>query len=102
MSGQTRVESQTEAAELITRLAGLALSRPESEREAYLRSACGSNSELLGEAWKYVQCQKRTKGHLLDPLYSGTGFDYPFEPGQLLISRFRILRKVAHGGMGIV
>ena len=29
-------------------------------------------------------------------------FEHPFEPGDLLDGRFRIVREVAQGGMGIV
>jgi eukaryotic-like serine/threonine-protein kinase len=80
----------------------LALGRPEDEREDYLRSACGTNSELFDQAWKYVQAEGRMKGFLLDPLYPRAEWDHPCEPGQVLIGRFRILREVAQGGMGIV
>jgi serine/threonine protein kinase/cytochrome c-type biogenesis protein CcmH/NrfG len=83
-------------------LVELALSRPEDEREGYLRSACGSNTELFAEAWSYIHWEKRMQGFLLDPLHPPACGQAPFEPGQLLINRFRLVREVAQGGMGIV
>jgi eukaryotic-like serine/threonine-protein kinase len=96
------MERTTQADELVMSLVELALTRPEDEREAYLRSACGNNSELFAKTWSYVEWEKRMKGFLLDPLYPQAEYDYPFEPGQVLINRFRIVREIAHGGMGIV
>ncbi|HMF74919.1 MAG TPA: tetratricopeptide repeat protein [Bryobacteraceae bacterium] len=95
------MQDTTQADELVMTLVELALTRPEDEREAYLRSACGRNSELFEQAWKYVQWEKRMEGFLIDPLYPAE-CDHPFEPGQLLINRFRVVREVAQGGMGIV
>jgi tetratricopeptide (TPR) repeat protein/TolB-like protein len=42
------------------------------------------------------------QGFLLDPLIPAAEDETPFEPGQLLDGRFRIVREVARGGMGIV
>src|SRR5437762_2048868 len=42
------------------------------------------------------------KGFLLEPLYPATPPERPFEPGQLVDDRFRIVNEVAEGGMGIV
>jgi serine/threonine protein kinase len=41
-------------------------------------------------------------GFLLDPLYPAASYEHPFEPGELLDGRFRIVREIAQGGMGIV
>ncbi len=41
-------------------------------------------------------------GFLLDPLYPAASNEHPFEPGELLDGRFRIVREIAQGGMGIV
>ena len=80
----------------------LALTRPEDEHEAYLRSACGSDSGMFDKVWSYIQWEKRMKGFMLDPLHPQAEVVRPFEPGQQLINRFRIVREVAQGGMGIV
>src|SRR5258708_11754588 len=42
------------------------------------------------------------KGFLLELLYSPTVNEHPFELGDLLDGRFRILREIAQGGMGVV
>src|SRR5437660_193520 len=83
-------------------LVELALARPPEYREAYLRSACSSDPQLLKEVWKYVQWEERMNGFLLEPLYPPVSSEDPFEPGQTLVNRFRIVRKVGEGGMAVV
>ena len=41
-------------------------------------------------------------GFLLDPLYTQPSSEVGFKPSELLENRFRIVREVARGGMGIV
>src|ERR1700678_3299042 len=79
-----------------------ALARPIEEREAYLDSACAGNSELFGQVRSYVESEQRMHGFLLEPLFSAAKPEHPFEPGELLDGRFRIVREVAQGGMGVV
>src|SRR5215472_13305614 len=88
--------------ELVMTLVELALAQPENQREKYLETACSGNSSLFEQAWSYVQTEARMHGFLLDPLYPPAQEENPFEPGQLLEGRFRIVREVARGGMGIV
>lgn len=88
--------------DLVMKLVESALSRPPGEREAFLRLACGEDGELLREVWRYVQADERMQGFLLEPLINLTAPEHPFEPGQLLDSRFRIVREIAQGGMGVV
>ena len=92
----------TKADDLIMSLVEQALARPKEEREDYLKNACGRDPELFGRAWKYIQWEERMGGFLLEPFYPPGYCERPFEPGQLLIHRFRIVREVAQGGMGIV
>ena len=96
------MESKTQINEFAMTLVEEALSHPEDEREAFLRHACGSNLALFTEAWNYVQWEKRMQRFLLDPLIALPDNKPPFVPGQVLIHRFRIIREVAQGGMGIV
>ena len=83
-------------------LVDLALARPADERESFLRAACSTDSDLLQQAWNYVQWEQRMNGFLLEPLCHALDQERPFTPGDLLEGRFRILREVAEGGMGIV
>src|ERR1700680_2155987 len=94
--------AKREADERVMSLVELALARPCAEREVYLRGACAEDTELLAEVQGYVQCEERMKGFLLDPLFAPASDGRLFEPGQLLDNRFRIVRELAEGGMGIV
>ena len=100
------MQDQSQADELLMTLVEQTLERPEDQREVYLRAACAGDSELFSQVWKYVRWEKRMDGFLLDPLYSPlysrSDPEPVFAPGQLLIGRFRIVREVAQGGMGIV
>src|SRR5262249_29818649 len=82
-------------------LVEMALARPYGERENYLRSACADDPELFDLVRKYVEWEERMDGFLLDPLYSILS-EHHFEPGDVLDGRFRIVREVAQGGMGVV
>ncbi|HEV2199131.1 MAG TPA: protein kinase [Bryobacteraceae bacterium] len=88
--------------EVVMTLVDLALDQPPEEREAYLKSACAGDNELFGRAWHYVQWEDRMHGFLLDPLLPPPAAEPALEPGQMLDGRFRIVREVARGGMGVV
>jgi len=59
--------------ELVMGLVEKALEKPSSNREAYLREACGDNSELFERVWHYIEWEERMHGFLLDPLPAYTG-----------------------------
>src|SRR5579864_9767693 len=95
---QTRVRDDESTMTLVDQ----ALDRPPEEREAYLRSACGNDLNMFNAVWRYVQWEQRMGGFLLDPLLPPFVEQHPFQPGDLLLDRFRIVREVDEGGMGIV
>jgi serine/threonine protein kinase/tetratricopeptide (TPR) repeat protein len=108
--------------ELLMSLVEQALGQPEDQRRAYLESACAGNSELFEQAVNYVSWEERMHGFLLEPLFrppsadthssvptqlmtpaeNTAGAEQVFETGQRLDNRFRIVRELARGGMGIV
>ena len=88
--------------ELVMSLVEAALAQPLRERKAYVQQACSDNTELFSQVWGYVESEERMNGFMLEPFYRPDFLEHPFEPGQLLDGRFRIIREVARGGMGIV
>jgi tetratricopeptide (TPR) repeat protein len=88
--------------ELVMSLVEKALAQPLDEREYYLQSACGGNTELFSQVWSYVESEQRMHGFLMEPLCPPAVPEHPFEPGEVLEGRFLIVREVARGGMGIV
>jgi serine/threonine protein kinase len=88
--------------ERLLTLAESALARAAGDREPFLREACGPDTELFDQVWDYVRWEQRMDRFLLEPLFAPLPEEPPFEPGELLDGRFRILREVAQGGMGVV
>ena len=88
--------------DLVMRLVELALAQPPGVRETYVRTACGGDSELFSSVWDYVQWDERMQDFLLEPLFPPPSLEHPFEDGDVLEGRFRIVREVAQGGMGVV
>ena len=97
MTEQVRDDTQ------VMSLVILALALPAEEREGYLASACAGDAALLEQVRNYIQAEDRMKGFLMEPLYPlPASQEYRFRPGELLVGRFRIVREVARGGMGVV
>src|ERR1700723_2610280 len=94
--------SKTWDDDLVMKLVERVLARSPEEREAFLQSTCSQDTELFTEVWQYVQWEQKMGGFLLDPIYPSAPPEHPFEPGELLDERFRIVRELARGGMGIV
>jgi len=88
--------------EVVMRLVEQALQLPEEKREAHLRNECGGDASLFETVWKYVKWDERMKGFLLHPAFSLLAEEFELEPGLVLENRFRIVRKVGVGGMGVV
>jgi tetratricopeptide (TPR) repeat protein len=87
--------------ELVMRLLTMTLEQSPGDRRAFLENACIGNSELFQQVWYYVEATQTLGDFLLHPVLSCDS-GHPFQPGDLLLSRFRIVRHVAEGGMGIV
>jgi tetratricopeptide (TPR) repeat protein len=83
-------------------LVEMALASPSHSREQYLKEACGGDIALLELVQGYVDWERRMDGFLSEPLYPRRFLEHPFEAGELLHERFRIIREIARGGMGIV
>jgi serine/threonine protein kinase len=88
--------------ELVMSLVESALERPSEELEPYLRSVCGDNPDLYQEVRKRVEWEQRMGGFLRDPLIPSEIMNPRLEPGTRLADRFRIVREVGSGGMGVV
>lgn len=94
------MQSQIEYDDLVMSLVEAALARPPAEREAYLQSSCTGQPGLYGEVRTRVEWEERMGGFLQEPIVrSGTRV---FQPGELLGGRFRIVRHIGSGGMGVV
>jgi serine/threonine protein kinase/tetratricopeptide (TPR) repeat protein len=84
-------------------LVEFALRFPAEEREARLKTACLNDVDLYTQVWTYVQAEERMKGFLLEPIYSLADPNLQhLQPGELLEDRFRIVREISQGGMGVV
>jgi tetratricopeptide (TPR) repeat protein len=96
------MRQQAQNDELVMGLVEAALAQPSERRDEYLRQACAGNTELFDQVWDYVQWENRMQGFLSAPLYALDLFDAALEPGELLDSRFRMIRQAGEGGMALV
>src|SRR3981081_1668157 len=96
------MQERAQDEELVMNLVEMALGVSPEEREAFVQNACPGNPELFSQVWDCVESEQRMNGFLLEPLCPQILFEHPFGPGDLLQGRFRIVREVAQGGMGIV
>lgn len=86
-------------------LAAEALNRLPGDRDRFLQLACQNDPGLYQEVSEVVSWEERMSSFLPRPLIEFIdleGLDRPFKPGQLIASRYEILREVGDGGMGVV
>ena len=88
--------------EQVMSLVELTLSRLPEEREAYILNLCANDPGLREKVWRYVQAEQRMNGFLLEPLFSLGSDSCSLQPDQVLEERFRIVRELGQGGMGVV
>ena len=88
--------------DVVTAVFSAAMSLPESDRSEFIDKACAGNSELLSQVVSRIGCEAKLKGFLLRPLLADERIDRPFNPSDLILQRFRILRLAGEGGMGVV
>ncbi len=88
--------------ELVMSLVEKVLDQPAEDRERYARVVCDGDDTLFEEVWRYVTWDERMKGFLLEPVCRLPADEPALEPGEILEHRFRIIRRVAAGGMGVV
>jgi serine/threonine protein kinase/Tfp pilus assembly protein PilF len=94
-------ESQRD--ELVMTLVDAALEQPPESRDSYLRSACGGDAALFAEVEERVRWEQRMGSFLRDAVINAVDFfDRSFDCGDYVAGRYRILREVGRGGMGVV
>ena len=84
-----------------------ALDQVPSDREAFVRNACGQDGALLESALKMLNGYSHASETLSQPLLPFALSEQPeqlprFPPSTVVAQRFRILRLIARGGMGEV
>jgi Tfp pilus assembly protein PilF len=83
-----------------------ALEKSTQNRAAFVDAACGKDFELKMRLEELLDAEQQDTGSLDAPLAHLNGFlddnTARFQPGELVLGRFRIIRPVGKGGMGEV
>jgi serine/threonine protein kinase len=93
--------SQEEQDEVVMSLLETVMKRAPEARAAYLTSL-RPDSALFEEVRKLIEQEERLGDFLLDPLIQFPAGEQLLPEGSCLGERFRILRRLGQGGMGIV
>jgi eukaryotic-like serine/threonine-protein kinase len=91
---------------IVEQIVGNTLELERPQRPAYLDAVCGADRELRTEVERILAGDSEEflerPPSLLQDLLDEAGEDWVFEPGEQVAGRFRIVRWLAHGGMGEV
>jgi eukaryotic-like serine/threonine-protein kinase len=83
-----------------------ALEKDTQNRAAFVDAACGKDFELKMRLEELLEAEQQDTGSLDAPLAHLNGFlndnGARFQPGELVLGRFRIIRPIGKGGMGEV
>jgi tetratricopeptide (TPR) repeat protein len=83
-----------------------ALKESTQDRAAFIEAACGEDQELKLQLQQLVQAEMQGTQSIDAPLANFNGPmhvpDARFQPGELVLGRFRILHAIGKGGMGEV
>src|SRR3984885_8964899 len=83
-----------------------ALEEDTENRAAFISSACNGDIELKRHLEELLDAEQKGTGSLDAPVAHLNGFFNDnggrFQPGELILGRFRIVRQVGRGGMGEV
>ena len=98
-----RIEHELDDDDRIMSVVERALERPTAERRAFLEEACSGDTELLGQAWKYIQEEEQLGDYLKEPLFVLLPKlkNTPLSSGSHFGS-YEILALIGAGGMGEV
>jgi eukaryotic-like serine/threonine-protein kinase len=100
-TGESLMPVEEHDDELVMSLVESALDQPADARDSFLRSVCPDEGlrELVRTR---VRWEERMGRFLLDPLLQRAPATTPFQASAVVAGRFRILREVGFGGMGVV
>jgi hypothetical protein len=96
------MQGELENDELVMMLVESALERPQAERDSFLQSLCSDKPGLYQEIRSRIDWEELMGGFLREPLIVRDSPSGPFSAGDLVSGRFRILRLLGKGGMGVV
>ncbi len=79
-----------------------ALEKPEQEREAFLRQACGQDAALFDEVSSLLEADRRTHSLLRGLAIDAVDIPDAILPPDTAVGKYRIIRMLGSGGMGLV